>query len=94
MVLSPAGRSAYVSSTGPEHEAAGVGPGDRVTKKLRAATRPYGGRDLRIRSAGGGARFVYEISRGRVVSVGVATDKAAGTPAALRSLVALSKLGG
>ncbi len=65
-----------------------------VSSLLRAITRPFGSRDLRIRSAGRGARFVYEIRRGRVVSAGVATDKAAGTPAALRSLVALSKLGG
>jgi hypothetical protein len=55
MVLSEQGRSAYVSSTGPEHEAAGIGPGDRATKRLLAATRPLGGRDLRVRTAGGGS---------------------------------------
>ncbi|MBA2347088.1 MAG: hypothetical protein H0V81_02230, partial [Solirubrobacterales bacterium] len=48
MVLSAAGRSALVLSTGPEHTAGGVGAGDRVTSKLLRASRASGRRGVRV----------------------------------------------
>jgi len=87
MVLSDEGTSLYVTSTAPEHEARGVGPGDRAASKLQGVTRVFGGRSLRVRSAGRGVRFVYVIRRGRVASVGVVTVAASRTPGALRRLV-------
>ncbi len=86
-VLSRAGRSALVASTGPEHEAAGVGPGDRVTKRLLRATRAFGSRGTRVRSGGDGVRLVYVIRGSRVAAVAVATTTAARTPASLRELL-------
>jgi hypothetical protein len=89
-VLSAAGRTALVRSTAPEHEAAGVGAGDRASRRLLRATRPFG-RGLRVRSAGAGARWVYELRGGRVRSVAVATATATRTPARLRALMRVGR---
>ncbi len=91
MVISTAGRSEFILSTAPEHTAAGVGTGDRVTKKLLKATRPVGKSGVRVGPARKGARLVYRVRGRRIVAVGVATAAASKTPARVAKLVALAR---
>jgi hypothetical protein len=75
-VLTPQGSVALVASTGPEHEAQGIGTGDRAA-----------GSGVRRRG-----RFVYRVKGGRVRWVAVATRSVLRSPAALRSYLRLAGL--
>ncbi len=78
------GAPVLVASTYPEHEALGVGAGDR-SSALRGARRLGAG--LAVRPAGGGARFVYGVRGGRVRFVAVASAATARTAAGLRAVL-------
>lgn len=81
-VLDAGGTLQLVTSTGAEHRIAGVGRGARAaklprTKRLTAT--------LRTAPAGGGARYVFAVRKGRVTATGVASKALARSPKALRA---------
>ena len=86
-VLTPQGAVDLVVSTGPEHAA-------RRTAARAKASRLKGtkafGRGLRVRSAGGGRRYVYGVRNKRVRFVALASKSAARTPATLRANLKLA----
>jgi hypothetical protein len=82
-LLGAEGGPVLVASTYPEHEARGVGAGDRSTAALKGTRKLAGG--LRVSAAGDGARYVYGTRRGRVRFAAVATGPAARTTAGLRA---------
>lgn len=88
-VLSRDGSVVMVATTGPEHEARGVGRGDRVTRNLRRAARRVGSK-LLVRNAGGGRRYVYGVRRGRVTFTAVTTRAIAGSARRLRAHLRLA----
>ncbi|MEJ7786192.1 MAG: Coagulation factor 5/8 type domain-containing protein [Solirubrobacteraceae bacterium] len=88
VVLNAQGRPVLIASTAPGHTADGAGPGTR-TSALRG-TRALGP-GLRVRRAGGGARYVYGTRGGRVRFVAVTAGAATRTPARLRA--ALRRVG-
>ena len=90
-VLTPAGTVAFAATTGAGQRALGRRPGLRVTRRLRARTKPYG-RGVRVRRVRGGSRIVIGVRRGRVRYVGVATRDAARTRAALRAQLRIAGL--
>ncbi len=84
VALAGDGTSALVLSTAPEHPARGVAAGDS-TRHLHH-TRAFGS-GIRVRSAGGGATYVYGVRRGRVRFVAVASRTAMRSRATLRRYV-------
>jgi hypothetical protein len=79
-VLTPAGRVTTVASTAPGHTLAGAGRGDRLSKRAKARTKPFG-RGLRVRKLGGGCRAVLRVRKGKVRWVAVTSAR---TRAAVR----------
>ncbi|HEV2811680.1 MAG TPA: hypothetical protein VGW10_00395, partial [Solirubrobacteraceae bacterium] len=89
-VLSPEGRVALVASNAPTHQAKGVHRGTPAAR-ARIKTRAFG-KGVRVRRAGGGAKFVYVLGPKRVRYVAVATRAASRTRATLRRHLALAGL--
>ena len=71
-VLTPQGKVTSVVSTARGHRAAGVGRGDKLSRRARARTKPLG-KGLRVRKLGGGRRAVLRLRAGKVRWVGVTT---------------------
>ena len=70
-VLTRAGNVALVASTGPDHDAADIVPGDSA-RRLRRRTRSIGA-GLYVRPASRGATFVYRVAGKRILMVAVTT---------------------
>ncbi len=93
-VLTKAGTLAFVASNATKkrapfvHEARGVGAGARLSR-IKRKTRPFG-KGVRVRRAGGGAKFVYVVRKRRVRVVAVATRSASSTPKRLRAYLRLA----
>ncbi len=81
-VLTAGGTLGLITSTSAEHRIGGVGRGARATRlpatKRLSAT-------LRTAPAGGGARYVYRVRKGRVTATAVASKQVARTTAGLRA---------
>jgi hypothetical protein len=84
-VFTPRGRVGLVASTAAVHRALGRSPGDPASRLSRKA-RKFG-KGLRIRSAGGGRRYVYGVRKGRITFVALAGRTASRTPKVLRGYV-------
>ena len=89
-VLTRRGRAALVVSSARGHRVRGIGPGAR-SRRLRGRTRSLG-RGLYVRNAGGGARFVFGVRRGKVRYAGVASRSAAKSRTTLRRHLRLAGL--
>ena len=89
-VLTPAGKVALVVTTAPGHRALNAYPTNPV-KRLGKRAKAFG-RGLRVRSAGGGRRFFYGVSRGRIRYVGVASRSVAKSRKSLNAYLKLSGL--
>jgi len=76
-VLDPEGQGALVVSTYPEHEARGIGTGDRLRSRRSLVRR---------------GRFVYGVRNGRVRFVATVTGALAKRPARVRSYLRLAGL--
>ncbi len=83
-VFDEAGRVGLVVSTAPGHRSKGLGAGARGSRVRGDVGRAFGS-SLRVRAAGGGARYVYGLRKGRVRFVAVASRTVARTPATLRA---------
>jgi hypothetical protein len=88
-VLTPANRVGLVASEAAGHRARRIGT--RASAARVRGARPFG-RGVLARAAGGGARYVYGVRRGRVSFVAVASREASATPARLRSYLRLAGL--
>ncbi len=73
-VLTPGGRVTTVASTAPRHALAGAGRGDKLSRRARARTKPFG-RGLRVRALGGGRRGVLRVRGGKVRWVAVTSAR-------------------
>ncbi len=86
-VLTRDGTLGLIASTGAEHRVGGIARGARAsrlpqTKRLSST--------LRTAPAGGGARYVFAVKRGRVTATAVATKAVARSPKTLRAYLRMA----
>ena len=90
-IMDPDGTVDVILSAERYHRAAGIGAGMK-SSRLRGRAFKRFGRGVYVRSAGGGARFVYVVKNGRVTHSGVAAKAAARSPRALKGFLDQAKL--
>ena len=91
-VLSEKGRVTLVGSKLRQHEASGIGIGDRAARLRRKGARPFGRRDVLVRRLRGGNRFVWGVRRGRVAWTAVVSGAVAKDARELRRALRLAGL--
>ena len=87
--FTPEGRAAFVGSDVRRHRIDRIGPGMKVSR-IKGDRRL--GKSMRVRNAGGGRRFLYGTSKGRIRWVAVATSDASRSSKAARQYARIAGL--